>query len=136
MKNELNNKNPELGGAGVKLLIALVILVLIGHAGYNYVPVAYQMENFKQDMQTAVVQGSVMPVGAIKPVDAVKGRLISAMKNNEIPIGSFVEVKEVNKIVQARVSFSKEVPILPFGAYTYVYNFDHTATPSGFLTDN
>jgi len=31
------------------------------------------------------------------------------------------------------VTYTKKVPILPLGIYTYNYVFDNTATPAGFL---
>ena len=133
MKKVINNQNPEFGGAGAKLLLALMVLILVAHAGYNYVPVAYQGQSFKQEMETAVVQGTVIPTKS-KPADVVKEKLITAMRRNDLPLNSFVEVKESNKIVHARVAYSKTVPILPFGAYDYVYNFDYTVTPSGYLS--
>lgn len=135
MNKDIGQKNAELGGAGVKLLIALVILLLIAHAGYNYVPVAYQGEQFKQDMQTSVIQGSLVPAGKAKPVEAVRDRLGKAMRSNDLPPGTFVEVKQVNNIIQARVYYTKDIPLLPFGVYSYQYTFDHIATPSGFLTE-
>lgn len=129
------NDNPELGGAGIKFLAALIVLMLIGHAGYNYVPIAYQAENFKQDMHTAVVQGSLVPSDRVKPEDAVRDRLGTAMRSNQLPASTMVEVKQVNNVVQARVSYSRDIPILPFGVYDYKYDFDHIATPTGFLTE-
>jgi hypothetical protein len=35
--------------------------------------------------------------------------------------------------VQARVYYSKPIAVLPLGLYTYNYEFDHTATPTGFM---
>lgn len=134
MNKVINSQNPEFGGAGVKLLLALAVLILLANAGYNYVPVAYQGENFKQEMDTAVIQGTVIPTKS-KPVDVIKEKVISAIRRNDIPMNSFVEVKEVNKIVHARVAYSKSVQILPFGFYDYMYNFDYTATPTGYLSE-
>jgi hypothetical protein len=48
----------ERGGAGVKFLIIFVVLILAANAGYNYIPVAYAGESFRQEMQTAVVMAS------------------------------------------------------------------------------
>ncbi len=136
MSNKRNNvgDHGERGGAGVKLLIVLVILALIGHAGYNYVPVAYEAEDLKQEMQTAVVQGLATARGSA--VDAVKQKLRKVIADADVPADTVVEVKEVNKIVQASVSYTKKVNILPFGLYQYDYVFNHTATPTGFLADS
>jgi hypothetical protein len=126
-------RNGERGSAGTKLLIVLTVLILAGHAGINYVPVAYAAESFKQEMQTAVVQGLAAPVNAGKPTDFVKKKLESAAIANNIPNDAVIEVKQNGKVLQAHVSYVQEVNILPFGLYTYEYVFDHTATPTGFL---
>lgn len=126
------NKNNERGGASVKLIIVLVILLLAAHGGFNYVPVAYSAESFKSEMQTAVVQGLAIP-GRMSPVDSVKTRIQRAATANQIPVDAQMEVKVVNKVIQAHVVYTKKVDILPLGLYTYDYHFDHTATPTGFL---
>ena len=127
------SRNGERGEAGAKLLIVLTVLILIGHAGINYVPVAYSAESFKQDMQTAVVQGLAAPAKAGKPTDFVKDKIARAIVINDIPTEAYVEVKQNGRSLQARVYYTKTVNILPFGIYKYEYVFDHTATPTGFL---
>jgi len=128
-----NYRNSERGSAGAKLVCLLVVFFLLGHAGYNYIPVAYQGETFKQDMQTAVIQGVALPGLNKTPADSVKDKLKSVMASSGIPANAVIEVKQLNNVVQAHISYSKQVNILPFGAYTYNYQFDNTATPSGFL---
>ena len=126
-------RHNERGGAGVKLLSILMILFLAAHAGFNYVPVAYSAESFKAEMYTAVVQGLAMPGRSSTPVDAVKERVKRAVRANDVPADAYIDVKQVNKIVQAHVTYNQPVEILPLGLYTYNYHFDHTATPTGFL---
>ena len=137
MKEELNDRRrgSERGGAGVKLLIVAVAIILVGNAGYQYVPVAYQGEAFQQDMDTAVVQAVAMPGSYGKTVDVVKQKIVSAAGQNDIPLDFRLDVNEKNKTIVARVSYVKNVPLLPFGIYNYEYVFDHTSTPNGFLTD-
>jgi len=132
MNKETRNKNSEQGSAKVKLAVVLSILFLLAHAGYNYIPVAYEGENFKQEMQTAVVQGMAVPSG-ITINDMVKGKLQRAMAANNIPPDAFVQVKQINNSVQAHVAYTKQVNMLPFGIYKYNYQFNHIATPTGFL---
>lgn len=132
INNTIENRSSERGGTSVKFLAVLLILILIGNAGINYIPVAYEAESFKQDMQTAVVQGMAVPPG-IAPADMVKGKLQKALASNNIPPDAVVQVKPGNNTVMAHVSYSKKVAILPFGIYNYNYKFDHTATPTGFL---
>lgn len=131
MSENTYRKN-ERGGAGVKLLIVLTIIFLIGNAGYNYIPVAYQAENFKSELETAVVKGAAIPSRAT-PINAVKMRVRGAMAENQIPEDATVDVKMVKNVIQARVAYSREIELMPFGLYIYNYDFDHTATPAGFL---
>jgi hypothetical protein len=132
MNKVVQKTDPERGGAGVKFLIALCIVVLIGNAALNYVPVAYDAGNFKQEMETTVVQALAMP-GTVKPVDVVKNRITRAAKEDNIPADMWLEVKPNGNIIQARVVYTKQVALLPFGMWNYAYHFDHTATPQGFL---
>jgi hypothetical protein len=131
-KNIRKNYRSERGGAGIKLVLVLLVLFLIGHGLINFLPVAYNGASFKEEMQTAVVQGTALPNGN-NPLGIIKERLKKVAFNNSIPPDAFMEVKHVGNVVQARVAYSQQVNILPFGIYTYVYHFDHTATPSGFL---
>ena len=132
MNHELSTRHAERGSAGVKFVIVLSALALFAHAGYNYIPVRYQAESLQSDMQTAVVQGIALP-GKMNPLDNVKQRVQQAMKSNEAPPDAFISVTQQGAAIQARVAYTKGVAILPFGIYTYQYQFDHTATPTGFL---
>ena len=132
MNNKMKIRNSETGSANTKLVVVLIILFLIAHAGYQYIPVAYQGEYFKQEMQTAVVQGMAVPPG-MQPVDVVKAKLRQAIIANNIPTDAIVQVKPVKDSVMAQVSYTKQVNILPFGIFKYNYHFDNTATPTGFL---
>ena len=132
MQHHSKQRDGEHGGAGVKFLIFLGLIILLAHAGYNYVPVAYSAESLKTEMHTAVMQGLALP-GKMNPVDNVKARISRAIEQNEIPPDAIVEVKQNGNALTAHVTFSKQVNILPFGMYKYNYNFDHMATPTGFL---
>jgi hypothetical protein len=131
MKHAVNVQNSEFGGAGVKFTIFLVVLFLIAHAGYNYVPVAYEGESFKQEMQTAVVNGLATPRG--NPADYVKAKLQKTIADYELPPDTVLEVKQTGNNITAHASYSKKVGLLPFGMYDYIYQFDQTATPTGYL---
>lgn len=132
-----SDRNQERGGAGVKMLVVLVVLLSAAHAGFNYVPIAYNGESFKQEMQTVVVQNWAMPNlgggGTVPPADALKNRIRKVADANGVPQNAQIAVKPAKEGMQARVVYSQQVPILPFGIYTYDYHFDHTATPTGFL---
>lgn len=126
------NRDAERGSAGVKLMIFLAVLFVVGNAGYNYVPVAYDAESMKTEMSTAVVQGLALP-GKVNPVDNVKARLQRAAQVNDLPPDTLIDVKQQGNVISAHVTYTKPVSILPFGIYKYNYQFDHTATPTGFL---
>lgn len=128
----MNKQNFEHGGASVKFLLILTAIFLIANAGYNYIPVAYEAQDFKQEMETSVVQAMVLP-GTLDPIGTTKLKLRRAATANDIPHDVYIDVKQVNGIYQARAFYLKQVKILPFGLYDYTYHFDHTATPTGFL---
>ena len=133
MKNREYKSNGERGGASVKFLVILTVLFLIGNAAYNYIPIAYEGQDFRQEMETAVVQGMALP-GNVDVVGTIKAKLKRAAAADELPPDAFIEVKLVNGISQARVAYTKQVKLLPFGIYNYTYRFDHTAIPTGFIT--
>ena len=133
MNNAAKNRESERGSAGVKFILILAALALVANAGYNYVPVAYDAESLKTEMGTAVLQGLALP-GKLNPVDNVKARIAKSIQTNNIPADAIVDVKQNGNVLTARVSYSKPVNILPFGIYKYKYDFDYTATPTGFLT--
>ena len=134
MENLAKNRESERGSAGVKFVIVVAALVLFGNALLNYVPVAYNAESLKTEMSTAVLQGLAIS-GKLNPVDNVKARIAKAIVTNDIPADAVVDVKQAGNALTAHVTYSKEVSILPFGMYKYMYKFDHTATPTGFLLE-
>jgi Flp pilus assembly protein TadG len=135
MKKTNYHRQSERGGAGVKFLLVAVVLFLIAHAGYSYIPVAYEGETMKQEMQTAVLQGTALPTTG-NPTGVVKQKLQRAVTENNLPPDTFIDVKQVNNVIQARVYYKKQVDMLPFGIYSREYVFDQTAMPSGFLMKN
>lgn len=133
MNKVLNQRESERGSAGVKFAAFMAALLLAAHAGFNYVPVAYDAESLKSDMSTAVVQGLATP-GKLSPADNVKARIVRSAQANNIPPDFLIDVKMApGNVVTAHVSYTQPVNILPFGIYKYNYRFDHTATPTGFL---
>ncbi len=132
MKNLKKNRMSERGGAGVKFLAVGLVLVLLAHAGYNYIPVAYEGANLRQEMDTAVVKG-LAASGQLKPMDVVKASVERAISQNNVPSDRFVDIKPAGNVIQAQVVYSKQVAMLPFGIYKYKYNFNYVAVPKGYL---
>ena len=134
MNKAVKNRLSERGSVRTKFLLTIVVLFLIANAGLNFIPVAYQGESFKQEMQTAVVQGLANPSAAGKATEVIKAKLQRAARENDLPVDTFMEIKQNGNTIHAHVYYVKPIQILPFNAYTYNYEFDHTATPVGFLS--
>lgn len=132
MKSFKKDRSGERGGAGVKFVCIALVLGMIGHAGYNYVPVAYEAANLRQEMDTAVVKG-LASSGQIKPLDVVKASVERALRENNAPADAIVEIKPESGVVQAHVVYTKPISMLPFGLYKYNYNFNYLAAPTGYL---
>lgn len=133
MKKLYLERPSERGGAAAKFLVIAVVLILIANAGYNYVPIAYAGASFQQEMDTAVVKGLGAP-GSMKPADVVKAHIERAAKDYNVPADAVIEIKPSGNMIQAHVAYSKQVDMLPFGLYKYSYQFNHVATPVGYLT--
>src|SRR3954469_17634780 len=116
MKNAAIHRNSERGSAGTKFLGLLALVFLVGHAGFNYVPVAYNAESMKSDMSTAVLQGLAVP-GKLDPVDNVRQRVVRAAQTNDLPADTIIDVKQNGAVITAHVSYNKRVSLLPFGAF-------------------
>ncbi len=133
MSKVIKNQHSEHGGASLKLILVLTVLFLLAHAGYNYVPVAYEGQSFTQDLQTAVVQAVALPGANITAIASAKHKVSVAAANNNVPTNALIEVKQNGGVIQAHVKYTKQVNILPFGLYKYNYQFEKTASPTGFL---
>jgi hypothetical protein len=132
MKNLSKNRPSERGGAGVKFLAIAMVIVLFANAGYNYIPVAYEGANLRQEMDTAVVKG-LAASGQLKPMDVVKASIQKAVRDNNVPADAVIEIRPTGASIQAHVVYSKQISMLPFGIYKYKYDFNYVATPSGYL---
>jgi hypothetical protein len=131
-KLNCSNRSSERGSAGLKFLFVFLVIALTAHAGFNYVPVAYQGASFKQEMDTAVVKG-IGASGRIKPTDVVAASIKKASFHFDIPDDATIEITPVNGVVEAHVAYQRQVDMLPFGLYKYNYDFDYVAKPTGYL---
>ena len=132
MNKAVTIRESERGSAATKFLLILMVILLIANAGYNYLPVAYNGENLKADMQTAVLQGLALP-GRVNPVENVKTRIQKSIQTNNIPPDAIVDVKQAGNSLNAHVTYNQQVNLLPFGIYKYNYRFDEFVSPTGFL---
>ncbi len=132
MKTFERDRSSERGGAGIKFLCVALVLVVFANAGINYVPIAYEGASLRQEMDTAVVRGMAAPA-RVKPADVVKASVEKALRDNNAPENTFVDIKPNGAVVQAHVVYTKKVSMLPFGLYNYNYNFNYVAAPNGYL---
>ncbi len=135
MKTIINDRKSERGSAAIKFTLVFVVLALVAHAGWNYVPVAYEGASFRQEMDSAVVKG-LAATGRIKPIEVVQSSIRKASTDHNIPEDAFVEVKPVGNVIEAHVAYTRQVNLLPFGMFKYNYNFEHVARPTGYLLKN
>ena len=133
MKKLNCDRTSERGSAGIKFMLVFLVLVLVGNAGLNYLPVAYQGASFKQEMDTAVVK-ALGSSGRIRPLDVATASIRKASNDYGIPEDAYVDIKPVSGgVIEAHVAYSREVNMLPFGLYKHNYNFDYVARPTGYL---
>ena len=133
MKKLNDDRISERGAAGIKFLFVLLVLVLVGNAGINYVPVAYNGASFRQEMDTAVVK-ALGSSSRMKPVDIATASIRKATLDHNLPEDAFIEITPINGgVVEAHVIYTEKVNMLPFGLYKYDYNFDYVARPVGYL---
>jgi hypothetical protein len=132
MKNLDRDRSSERGSAAVKFLAVALVIVLCANAGYNYIPIAYEGATLREAMDTAVVKG-LAAAGRMKPLDVVKASVEKAVRENNVPADAFIEIKPTGNVVQAHITYTKQVSMLPFGIYKYKYNFNYLATPSGYI---
>lgn len=132
MENLSISRSSERGAAAVKFLFVIIAIVLVGNAGLNYLPVAYNGASFKQEMDTAVVK-ALGSSGRMNPLHIVEASIDKAATDYGIPEDMYVDIKPVDGVIEAHVAYNQQVNILPFGLYKYNYKFDYVARPVGYL---
>lgn len=127
-----NSRYSERGGAGAKLLVALVIIVIIGRAGWNAVPVFYQAQDAKQELATAVKKAVTLP-DKNDPKDTLMRGLDVLKRAAVVPNDAKITISEPKNVLQANIRYSQKISLLPFGLYDYDFIFNHTATVNGIV---
>lgn len=128
------DRRGERGEGGFKLIVFLAILFLAVWAGYNAIPVFYNCQNYKQEMDTTVTQAMALPSSMGNPVGWSNDRLKRVAPEYGVPEDVSIVVKPMQNAngVEAQVKFKKPIAILPF--YTYEYEFDYTARTNGMFS--
>ena len=119
-------RSGERGGANLKFLIVMTILVSSAYAGYLFIPVAFQANTFKDLMQhyadVAVAQG-------YKP-SWVGEQLMKSAPEYDVPANAIITPTQRDNRIEVRVQY---VRAIEFPGYTYNYEFDQTVRSTAFL---
>ena len=119
-------RSGERGGANLKFVIVMAILITSAYAGYLYVPVAYQANTFKDLMQhyadVAVAQGY--------PPSWAGEQLMKSAPEYQVPANAVIMPAQRENRIEVRVQY---VRVIEFPGYTYNYEFDHTVKSTAFL---
>ena len=122
----VDNKS-EMGGARLKFLIVMAIIVVGAYSAYQFIPLAYQSYQLKDlmqhDVDTAVALG--------KPASWVQEQLVKSSQEYGIPSNAVITPLQEDNRVQVRVQFTRPIE---FPGFVYDYEFDHTAKSATFLS--
>lgn len=117
----------ERGGARLKFIVVVLIVGIVGYAGYLYIPVQFDAFRFKDLMQhdadVAATQGY--------PVTWVTDQLKKSLVEFNVPPDAIITPTQQENRVFVRVQYTRPIE---FPGYTYQYEFDHTAKSTAFLT--
>jgi len=121
------SRSGERGGARLKFIVVILIVGVLGYAGYMYIPVQFDSYRYKDLMQhnvdVAATQGY--------PVTWVSNQLIKSGPEYNVPTNAVITPTQEDNRVIVRVQFTRPIE---FPGYTYQYEFDHTAKSVAFLT--
>jgi len=118
----------ERGSARLKFIIVMVVLAIVGYAGYVYVPVAYDAYYFRDVMQNKV------DIAATQGYETawVADQLGKSKSEYHVPPEAVITPTRSNdNRIEVRVQFTRPIS---FAVFTYNYEFDHTAKSTTFLT--
>jgi hypothetical protein len=117
----------ERGGAGIKLLIFIAVVAIVGYAAYMYIPVAVDAYYFKDTMQNKVNLAAAQGYDTAWLADQIG----KSKTEYHVPDEAVVTPTQNEGRMQVRVQFSRPIS---FPGFTYNYDFDYTAQSTSFLT--
>lgn len=125
--------NDQRGASTWKVLFFLAILGLAINAALKYYIVEYNCASLKNEMRASVFLGQASGGSSAVTMEQARQRITRAVRDNEMPSNTYIDVDSDEGQMYARVAFTAVVHLLPFGLYDYNYVFDETATSTGFL---
>jgi len=123
---EMQRSN-ERGSARLKFLLVIFILGAVGYAAYLFIPIAYQAYLFKDLMQHDADVAASM---GYQPT-WVSDQLKKSLAEFGIPPDATITSAQRDGRIEVRVQYTH---LIQFPGYPYVYEFDHTARSTPFLT--
>ncbi len=117
----------ERGGAGLKLIIFIAVVAIVGYAAYMYIPVAVDAYYFKDTMQNKVNLAAAQGYDTAWVADQIG----KSKTEYHVPDEAVVTPTQNQGRMQVRVQFSRPIS---FPGFTYNYDFDYTAQSTSFLT--
>ena len=121
-----NQRKREAGGSRLQFLIVLIVIAVLGYAGYQFIPIKYQEYRLKDLMQhnadVAATQGY--------PASWATDQLTKAAPEYGVPPNAEISSHHEDNRVIVRVRYLGSIE---FPGYTYEYEFDHTAKSTAFL---
>ena len=125
----------ELGGSRITLTIVLVVLALSIFAGYNFIPIAFADSDIKTQLQTIATNAVILPASTTgnQHINWSTTEMNRLANSYEIPKTAF-KAEMVGPAVKCSINLKRKIPILPFGIYTYEYDFVHSATSAGYAS--
>lgn len=126
MNKQISVRLNERGGARGKLIVFLAIIVVLGYAGYLYIPVRFKAYQYKDVMQNKVDLAAAMGYDG----NWLRDQLVKSGAEYSVPADAVITPSTTEGRMEVRVQFSWPIS-LP--GYTYQYQFDETAKSATFL---
>ncbi|MEO6393394.1 MAG: hypothetical protein ABIP75_16215 [Pyrinomonadaceae bacterium] len=132
---EVFGRRSELGGSRITLTIVLVVLALSIFAGYNFIPIAFADSDIKTQLQTIATNAVILPASTTgnNQINWTTTELNHLAQQYEIPTEAF-KAEMSGPAVKCTIKLKRKIPILPFGIYTYEYDFNFSATSAGYAS--
>jgi hypothetical protein len=122
-----DSRRGERGGARLKFIIFMVILVVVAYSGYLFIPVQFDAYRYKDLMQHSVDVASTQGYKTTYVSDQLK----KSGPEYNVPANAIITPATEDNRVTVRVQFTRPIE---FPGYTYQYEFDYTAKSTAFLT--
>lgn len=127
-ENFRTRRATEYGGSRFNFLLFVVVVAIVGYAGYQYVPVAYQASQLKVFMQDTVDRAVVTDKNAAWADEQLRRNL----KDYGAPADALVTVGNREARLEAHVEYTVPIPLV---VTTYQYKFNHTTRSANLLTN-